>query len=79
MNWFISFLCDRKLQTRIGSTLSIEIALNIGVPLFSQQFWGYLVVIADDVAFSYAANSIDEIKDKVVHDLYVRFLWFTSE
>lgn len=92
LKWFESYLKDRVLQTKVGTELSSETIINIGVPqgsvlgpilfliyfnsLLLQKFKGKLVAFADDVAFVYGVLSINEISFNINYDLCLLSEWF---
>jgi hypothetical protein len=92
--WFSSYLIGRNQCVRIGDSVSNFGVLNCGVPqgsvlgpilfliyindLCNGTFNGQLVAFADDTAFIYGNENIQELHNKMSIDLYLLRLWFDS-
>lgn len=92
LDWFRSYLSNRKQKVRINNEFSSLLEVFCGVPqgsvlgpilflifinsLFSQPFKGNPTAFADDTAFTYGSNSHFDIVINLNHDIDLLRRWF---
>ena len=94
VNWFQTYLTNRKQRTSVGDTLSVAAPLTVGVPqgsilgpllfliyvndLPSCQLAGEIVLYADDTVIYYLSTDLFDLESKLNSDLATVSNWFSS-
>ena len=94
VNWFQTYLTNRKQRTSVGDTLSVAAPLTVGVPqgsilgpllfliyvndLPSCQLASEIVLYADDTVIYYLSTDLFDLESKLNSDLATVSNWFSS-
>ena len=94
VNWFQTYLTNRKQRTSVGDTLSVAAPLTVGVPqgsilgpllfliyvndLPSCQLASEIVLYADDTVIYYLSTDLFDLESKFNSDLATVSNWFSS-
>ena len=94
VNWFQTYLTNRKQRTSVGDTLSVAAPLTVGVPqgsilgpllfliyvndLPSCQLASEIVFYADDTVIYYLSTDLFDLESKLNSDLATVSNWFSS-
>jgi len=94
LNWFQSYLTNRKQRTSVGDALSVAAPITVGVPqgsvlgplvflfyvndLPSCQLASEIIIYADDNIIYYSSTNLFDLERKLNSDLATIFFWFTS-
>lgn len=94
LDWFRNFLTNRKQRTIIGSTLSEEVDVKIGLPqgsvlapiLFNIYIndinsvlkFSSIKLFADDALISINGNNENDIREKLQSDLNSLYIWLCA-
>ena len=94
VNWFQTYLTNRKQRTSVGDTLSVAAPLTVGVPqgsilgpllfliyvndLPSCQLASEIAFYADDTVIYYLSTDLFDLESKLNSDLATVSNWFSS-
>ena len=94
LNWFLTYLTNRKHRTRINDTLSTELTSKYGVPqgsvlgpflfiiyindLYSLPLKAEVITFADDTSLLYSGKTKEQILNDFQHDQDILLPWFKS-
>ena len=94
VNWFQTYLTNRKQRTSVGDTLPVAAPLTVGVPqgsilgpllfliyvndLPSCQLASEIVLYADDTVIYYLSTDLFDLESKLNSDLATVSNWFSS-
>ena len=94
VNWFQSYLANRKQRTSVGDTLSVAAPITVGVPqgsilgpplfliyvndLPSCQLASEIILYADDTVIYYSSTDMLDLERKLNSDLATISNWFSS-
>ena len=94
VNWFQTYLTNRKQRTSVGDTLSVAAPLTVGVPqgsilgpllfliyvndLPSCQLASEIVLYADETVIYYLSTDLFDLESKLNSDLATVSNWFSS-
>lgn len=94
LNWFQSYLTNRKQRTSVGDALSVAAPITVGVPqgsilepllfliyvndLPSCQLASKIILYADDTVNYYSSTNLSELESKLNLDLTTVSNWFSS-
>ena len=94
VNWFQSYLANRKQRTSVGDTLSVAVPITVGVPqgsilgpllfliyvndLPSCQLASEIILYADDTVIYYSSTDLFDLESKLNSDLATISNWFSS-
>ena len=94
VNWFQSYLANRKQRTSVGDTLSVALPITVGVPqgsilgpllfliyvndLPSCQLASEIILYADDTVIYYSSTNRLDLESKLNSDLATISNWFSS-
>jgi hypothetical protein len=92
LQWFVSYLNDRKHTVKIGEAQSKECTQKVGVPqgsvlgptlfnvyindLFQMPLQGSILGYADDTSLLYSAGTVSELENQVEQDCGLLLPWF---